>query len=394
VPTEAAPAPSEAPHVSQSFESDLGFLREHTRIVLLESDDRRAQVAVAPEYQGRVMTSTARGGSGQSFGWIHRSVIQKGERQPHMTVVGGEDRFWLGPEGGQFGLYFPKGAPFTFDSWQVPEGIDWGAWAVSSETRREVSFEASMELRNHSGTSFSIAVRRSVRLLAAEAIREHLGVEIGPDASVVAYESDNVITNSGREAWTYDGGLVSIWILGMFTPSPETTVVIPIREGDEATLGPAVRDDYFGAVPPERLKVREGVVLFRGDGRERGKIGIPRARALPIAGSYDAAGKALTLVQFTLPDDAKDYVDSRWEIQKAPYSGDVINSYNDGPPEPFVAPLGPFYEIESSSPVKPLAPGESLRHVHRTFHIEASEAPLEAVARTLLRTGLQAIRAF
>ena len=30
-----------------------------------------------------------------------------------------------------------------------------------------------------------------------------------------------------------------------------------------------------------------------------------------------------------------------WEMQSDPYTGDVINSYNDGPPAPGAAPLGP-----------------------------------------------------
>ena len=50
--------------------------------------------------------------------------------------------------------------------------------------------------------------------------------------------------------------------------------------------------------------------------------------------AYDAAGKVLTLVQYTLPEGAADYVSSMWELQKEPYAGDVVNSYNDGPPAP------------------------------------------------------------
>ena len=97
--------------------------------------DGRAQVAVAPAYQGRVMTSTANGPDGASFGYIHRAGVLAGAPQPHMTVLGGEDRFWLGPEGGQYALYFPPGAAFDTDHWQVPEPIDWGAWPIR-RTRR------------------------------------------------------------------------------------------------------------------------------------------------------------------------------------------------------------------------------------------------------------------
>src|SRR6185503_11247409 len=100
----------------------------------------------------------------------------------------------------------------------------------------------------------------------------------------------------------------------------------------------------------EHLVVRDGVLFFRGDGERRGKIGIPRPRATPVLGSWDADHGILTIVQYGLPEGAVDYVNSMWEHQRDPYRGDVANSYNDGPPAPAAAPLGPFYELETSSP--------------------------------------------
>ena len=82
--------------VATTFADDLSFLEQHTEIVLLHDAENRALVAVAPEYQGRVMTSTAEGDAGPSLGWIHRPGISADEYQPHMNVFGGEDRFWLG----------------------------------------------------------------------------------------------------------------------------------------------------------------------------------------------------------------------------------------------------------------------------------------------------------
>jgi hypothetical protein len=365
----------------------VAFLQAHTPVVVLHSEDGAARVAIAPEYQGRVMTSTAAGDAGPSFGWIHRPIVASEARQPHMTVLGGEDRFWLGPEGGQFGLYFAPGAPFDFEHWQVPEAIDWGPFSVVGQSGREIAFERSLHLINHAGTEFDIAVHRSVRVLDAS----ELGLPSLAGAKVVGYETENVVTNTGKSAWTKETGLLSIWILGMFTPSDGTTVVLPIRVGNDNELGPAVRDDYFGKVPPDRLRVRQGHVFFRGDGKQRGKIGIPRTRALPSAGSYDSLHGVLTLVQFTLPEQARDYVDSRWQTQAAPYAGDVSNSYNDGPPAPGDPPLGPFYEIESSSPAVALGAGQTLRHTHRTVHVMGTRATLDACAQRALGVSLDDI---
>ena len=49
-----------------------------------------------------------------------------------------------------------------------------------------------------------------------------------------------------------------------------------------------------------------------------------------------------------------------WEMQREPFKGDVINSYNDGPPAPGKPPLGPFYELETSSPALSLRPTSSI----------------------------------
>ena len=248
-----------------------------------------------------------------------------------------------------------------------------------------------IELVNYSGTAFALEADRTVRILDEPAKR--LGIELGPETRYVAYESENTITNTGEEAWTKDEGLLSIWILGMYNPSPRTTIVIPFVAGDEATLGPIVNDAYFGKVPADRLRVDDGVLFFRGDGANRSKIGVSRLRARPIVGSYDAEASVLTLVHYTLLDEATDYVNSMWEIQDEPYRGDAVNSYNDGPPEPGAKPLGPFYELETSSPAAELAPGENLIHVHQTYHFQGPEDELDTIARATLGVSLERVTA-
>jgi hypothetical protein len=370
------------------FDSDLTFLRQHTGIVLLNEPSGAARVAVAPAYQGRVLTSTTGGSDAPSFGWIGRAAIASGERQPHMNVFGGEDRFWLGPEGGQYALFFKPGDPFDLDHWQVPEPFDWGKWDVASESATAVRFRKRMRLVSYSGMPLEIDVDRTVRLLSGADVATHLGASPGNAVRVVAFESSNTVTNAGIAQWQPGSGLVSAWILGQFRPSPETTIALPFAPGPELTLGPIVNDKYFGKVPGDRLIVQDSVIFFRGDGQYRSKIGLSPSRALPVLGSYDATGHVLTLVQYTRPADERRYVNSMWEIQPEPYKGDVVNSYNDGPPAPGKPPLGPFYELETSSPALSLSPGEHYTHVHRTFHLVGPEPELDSIARATLKVGL------
>ncbi len=362
----------------KTYGDDLAFLGAHQNVIELSNPSGSARVAVVAEYQGRVMTSTSGGTWGPSYGWLNREAIAAKERMPHINVFGGEDRFWLGPEGGQYSIFFAQGDPFDLEHWQTPEPIDWGPWEVAARSASEVRFRKTVELVNYAGTKLSLEASRVLRIVDPAAS--------GTEA--VAYESENTITNTGDTTWTKERGLLSIWILGMFNPSPSTTVVIPFVAGPEQELGPIVNDAYFGKVSADRLVVGDGVLYFRGDGEYRGKIGIPRKRALPVMGSYDALGKVLTLVEYTLPADAIDYVNSMWEISDAPYGGDVVNSYNDGPPAPGAKPLGPFYELESSSPAAELSPGESLTHVHRTLHFRGPEAELDALAKKALGVSI------
>ena len=66
----------------------------------------------------------------------------------------------------------------------------------------------------------------------------------------------------------------------------------------------------------------------------------------------------------------------------------MINSYNDGPTETGVV-MGPFYEIETSSPGAALAPGESLTHTQFTFHLEGPVEELEKLAGKVFGAGVQ-----
>ena len=61
---------------NSGFRDDVSFLKQHAEIVSLT--DGKAAVAVAPAYQGRVMTSTVDRENGTGFGWINRKVIKAG----------------------------------------------------------------------------------------------------------------------------------------------------------------------------------------------------------------------------------------------------------------------------------------------------------------------------
>ena len=365
----------------------MEFLRKHHKdLVLLENGD--AQLIVLPAYQGRIMTSTAEGNAGASFGWLNHELIASGKFTEHFSAFGGEERFWLGPEGGQFSIYFKKGVDFTFDNWFVPKELDTAPFDLVASDKSSVQFEKQMHLDNFSGTGFDLKVNRKISLLSDSAIQQLLG-KFPAGVKAVGFQSDNMITNTGNAEWNKSTGMLSIWILSMLNAGDKTTIAIPYKQGDSASLGKMVTDDYFGKVPANRLKVGDGIILFKADGNLRSKIGISPERALPMAASYDAQNNVLTIAQFSLPGNTKDYVNSLWEQQQHPFSGDAVNAYNDGPVQG--KQMGKFYELESSSPAAALAPGATQSHLHRTIHLKGTKESLNQIVQQLLGVGIDAL---
>ena len=354
----------------------------------LSDETGRSRVYLVPDWQGRVMTSTATGTEGPGYGWINRSLIASGVRKTQFNPFGGEERLWLGPEGGPFSLYFAPGAEQVYANWQVPAALDTEPFRVVGHDARQVRFEARMSLRNAAGTRFEVGVTRRVELLSRRQAEVSLGRALSPELAVVAYRSENRIGNCGPDAWTPEGGAPSVWMLGMFTPSPTTTVFLPC-DGEEVRA--AVNSDYFGTLPDDRLSVAGGLVCLRIDGAFRSKIGLPAGRDTGLCGSYDAATHHVTLVRYRRSAAGDRYVESRWGAQADPFGGDVVNAYNDGPTETGEV-MGPFYEIETSSPAAFLRPGETLCHTQEVFHLQGDEAQLEELLRGLIPGGLRAVK--
>jgi len=376
------PTAKETTEKEGTFAYDYTQLKAHTPLILLEDGERK--VLLAEAYQGRVMTSTAAGMEGASYGWINHDLISKGEYQPHMNAFGGEERFWLGPEGGQFGLYFKKGDPFDFPHWQTPGAIDTMIYPAVEKNQSQARFVKSFSIENYAGTRFDLKVERQIRLLSEKEASDLLQIPLN-GVNWVAYESDNKVSNTGQEDWDKSKGVLSIWLLGMLKASPNQVVMLPYKAGGRTQ----VNDAYFGKIAADRLIKKDSVLFFKGDAKSRGKIGIPPAIVKPLAGSYDAEKGALTIVRFSYAGDTT-YVNSMWEIQRYPYRGDVVNTYNDGPNDKGEQ-MGAFYELETSSPALVLKKGGTYRHVQQTFHFEGKASDLNVISKHVLGVELSQV---
>lgn len=373
-----------------SFGETVNIVNAVSPLVIL-SDGGDAQVAVSPTLQARVLTSTASGREGRGFGWVNLDLITSKKRLDHFNPYGGEDRIWLGPEGGQYSVFFAPGTPFELDHWYVPGPLDVEPFEVLEQSASSIRMRKNFRQQNYSATNFDVGLDRTVRMVAPERAAAAITAEMVKGLSAVAFESHNVLTNRGDAAWTREGGLLSLWNIGQFDASAKTTVVVPFHPGPESERGVTINADYFAEIPSDRLRIFETAGCFKGDSHYRSKIGVNPKRATGVLGSYDALHQVLTIVEHSIAAPGAEYVNSEWKVQEHPYAGDVANAYNDGPAAPGSGQLGAFYELESSSPAAALKPGESIEHVHRTLHLQGDKARLDAIARAALGLGIAEI---
>ena len=373
-----------------TFGYDLNYLSQKDGgLIVLSGDDGRSQIIVSAKYQAKVFTSTADGLEGTSMGFVNYNFFDAGTVDEHMNGFGGENRFWLGPEGGKYSIYFEKDSDQTFDNWHTPKPIDIEPWDISSINEGNVSFYKEMQVTNYLGNQLKLRVDRTVTLIETPEIALSLNIELSPNIKAVGYTTEHDILNINNFEWTEETGTICIWILDMFNPAPKAVTFIPFNEGDEKEMGKVVTSDYFGEVPADRLKIGDNMIFLKTDGKFRSKLGLNPKRTKAIAGNFDPDSKRLTITTFDVNENAV-YLNQEWNPDKNPLLGDAMNAYNDGPLADGSI-MGPFLELESVSPAAFLKSLKSLSHKHTVYHFIGEESDLNPITEKLFGISINEI---
>lgn len=333
------------------------------------------RVLVAPALQGRVLTSELAGGASAAF--VDAREIEAGERDAAFLNYGGQDRIWLGPEGGRFGLFFPPGAPIEGAHWRAPAALQRGAFEVVERGPRRVAMRRTVTVENRAGAAFRVRLDREVEL----ADPAGLGAPPAADVRATGSRATTTMANVGGAAWSEEIGLPFLWVIAQLPASPRAEAIAPYRRGARAELGPIATSDYFGAPPAGRVRAGRGVVRMRADARRVVKFGLNARRATGRAGAFDPERGRLAVVEFDLPPAGARVPSNLWPIDApAPFGGDVFQCFNGGD--------GRYFELESASHARALAPGDSIAHRHATYFFEGPRAALAAVCRAVLGAPL------
>lgn len=375
-----------------TFDDEVDFLKRHFQVDVLENAEG-AKIACVAALQGRTMTSNSSGRCQRSNGFISREAVARGLVDPQLNMVGGEDRIWISPEGGQFSVFFDPNVEMSFANWRTPPCIDTESFELIDSTDRSLTYHKRAAVMNMSGFTFEFELERRVELRNRAEVEQNLSLVLPPDVELVCHESSNKITNAGSIPWVAETGLIGLWSICLNPPANDAVMVIPFQPGSEADLGTIVTADYFGQLEDDRLAISEdlNLVFLRGDGNFRSKLGISFARARSQMGGWNPSSQTLTIVEFNLPPTAPEgYTNNLWEYQDEPFAGDVVNAYNDGPNDSGEG-MGGFFELETVSPALALKPGESFTHTPRMTHLTGSRASLNHIATAIFGAKLEQI---
>lgn len=380
-----------------SFGQELSFFNKYNiDTVILGEDD--SLIAVSPAWQARVMTSTFGGVKSPALGWINRELIAFKKDDVQTNQVGGEDRFWVGPQGGEGSLFFPQGKIFSEENWMPPAFITKEEWKLVAKNQMQAKFEKTAQFENAKGVQFKIKAEREISVLTKKQVAEILGIEIPSGVNMVAFQSLNKIINAGQKEWSPANGTINISVQSCFNATKNTFVFIPYRQGDLTKLGDIMRDDYYEpsvsiAGSSKRLVVTDEYIRFKSDGRVLSGISIPPRRSEGVALSYDDKNKVLTIITYLRPIGNRTYLPSSWRRSaNATNDGDAISIFNNGPLNRTSAPADAFFEISTYSPALMIAPNKSQFHLQRTFHFSGSEYDLGLISYKLAGLSIGQLR--
>lgn len=423
-----------------SYRNAINYLTTKTKVIEL-CNQLGARVAVCPDWNGRVMTSTSDGLDGNSFGLVNVYEIDRislpaeNSYSSSFLFCGGEDQLTLSPEGGPFSLYYaePKIAHKNKSTIpiQFPNGYRESVFLVDTvPPAPEVRMRQSLQMTNIAGVRFDLDIVRTVKLLESKDVAAAFGRSVATtleqtDVSYVGFMSSNSLLNRGV-SHTKSSGLVSMRIRSMFNSSPNTIAVVPFQMGEKEILGPCVCTDFFGTAPHGRVRLFPQAALLRADSKYRCQVGVSRKRAMPFLGSIDFREGILTLQTFNMPEhpwesaylcndycetseNTADFVRTREHYleqlsnkklqtvsgcahcEEACFTGEVVRAYNHGPTLPGQPVSSFFYEFDTYSPAKELVRGESLTHSQCTLHINADNTTLSFLAEKILGVSYEKV---
>lgn len=373
----------EQPIQKETYAYSFNLLKNHTETIELNTEDKKARIVVVPEFQGRVATSTNSGLSGRSFGWLNTEPLES-STELNGSEIHGEERVWIGPQGGQYSFYYGQTQPINEDNWSVPKTFDGEPFDVVSTSEKQIEMTKSINLTNYHGTKLNMKLERKIRIFEIAEIENRINTKIPEGISVVGYASIHKLTNTDSTQWKKDSGLATIWSLSTFKGTDKTVTFIPLKSANSSNK----ILQYLNVFEDDRFKIENDVAWYKTDGKYRSKIGIPPEISKGYFGSYQPETKTLRIIRFHQTNHDSLYFNSEVTVQEHPYKGEAIAVYNNGPMTLQEGDENSFFEMESIAAMKELKPNESIEHFHEVYQFTGDFENLKKISMFFLGVDL------
>jgi hypothetical protein len=335
---------------NMSYHDALTYLAQKTAVVELY-DQWGGRIAVCPEWNGKIFTSTCEGLDGNSFGYLNVQAIDTecvesfgGES------FGGEDQWTLSP------LIF--------------------SFAVESIKENKAVLQRTLHMNDANGVPSEFHLTRSISLLSRKRIGELFGDAVTAalekeDVSVIGFRSKNVVQSQEKSC------IVSRQ-RGMFNACPHTFVIVSTPPEnflpESLQIESQIDIDYLGGSPHGRIRHLPQAYLVRADGHGRCQVSLPYATAPPIFGALELRFGTLTLWTFDVPEEHGE--------------DDLIRIYNHGRPLVREMNWATHYELNCYSAARVLLPDSSLTYCQCTLHLNADNDTLGELVQEIFDVTL------
>jgi len=325
------------------YHDALNYLTQKTSVIEL-CNQLGGRVAVCPEWNGRVLTSTCDGLEGESFGWVNVQAIDA----ECFEDFGGEDHWTLSPIVHSF--------------------------AVELIKENKAVLQRTLQTADANGVAVEFQLSRSISLLNRQTIGALFGDDVAnaleqEDVSVVGFRTENTVSSSEKAC-------VAGRLRGMFNASPNSVVILTTPPENFLSEQPSIDVDYLGGAPHGRIRHLPQALLIRADGRGQCQITMPFPDSPPIFGALELRLGTLTLWTFDLPNDSEE---------------DAIRIYNSGRSRTSTLDWAAYYEINCFSAAQELLSEDSRTYCQSILHLNANNDVLDGLVRNIFDVSLEEI---
>jgi len=324
----------------------LNFLAQKTSVIELY-DQLGGRVAITPEWNGRVLTSTCDGLKGNSFGCVNVRAIEA----DRFEYFGGEDQWTISPRIHSF--------------------------AVESIKENKAVLQRTLQLTDARGKPAELNMERSISLLNRRRIGDWFGNAVADalereDVSVVGFRTTNTVRSN-------ESSHIASRQRGMFNGSPHAFVIVstPQKSFTSEPESFPVDIDYLGGAPHGRIRHMPNALLLRADGVGRCQVTMPYSLSPSILGAVELRFGTLTLWTFDLPGDSEE---------------DRVRIYNSGFTHDYGLDWAAQYEVNCFSAARPLQPEEPLIYCQHTLHLAADDNTLDDIVQEIFDVSLAEIK--